>query len=51
MIFQLVALAFVIVATYYVFKTARDNRRSGAGWAVLAVVVGLGGNDRGEATE
>lgn len=42
MIFQLVALAFVIVATYYVFKTARDNGRSGAGWAVLAAAVGLG---------
>lgn len=42
MIIQILALVVVIVAAYHVFKTARDNGRSGAGWASLTVGVGLG---------
>jgi hypothetical protein len=42
MIIQLLALVVVIVAAYQVFKTARDNGRSGGGWAAITVVVDLG---------
>ena len=42
MILQLISLIAVILVTYHVFKTARDNGRSAIGWAVLTVGVGLG---------
>lgn len=42
MILSILGLVAVIVATYHVYKTARDNERNGVLWAFLTVVVGLG---------
>jgi uncharacterized membrane protein len=42
MILIILGLVAVIVATYLVYKTARDNERNGVGWAFLTVGVGLG---------
>jgi len=42
MIFTILGLVAVIVATYLTYKTARDNGRNGVLWAILTVAVGLG---------
>jgi uncharacterized membrane protein len=42
MILSILGLVAVIVATYHVYKTARDNGRNGIGWGFLTVAVGLG---------
>lgn len=42
MLVQILGLVVVIVATYHVFKNARDNGRNAAGWAFATIGVGIG---------
>ncbi len=41
---MLVILGFiaVIIAAYYIYKTAKDTRRNAVGWALLTLAVGFG---------
>ena len=39
---SILGLVAVIVATYHVYKTARDTERNAVGWAVATFVVGFG---------
>src|SRR5690349_8894666 len=41
MFIGLLGVAFTVVATYFVVKTARENGRSGIFWGSTAVFVGL----------
>ena len=38
----LVPLIFVLIAAYFVFKTAKEYGRHAVGWALTTVVVGFG---------
>ncbi len=38
----ILGLVFVIVATFYTYKSAKDNGRSAALWALAAFAVGFG---------
>ena len=42
MILQILGIIFVIVATYFIFKTAKENGRNPLGWALTAFGVGIG---------
>jgi len=42
MLLYLFGAAAVIVATIFIFKTARENGRSGVIWALVSLVVGFG---------
>jgi hypothetical protein len=42
MLLYLFGAAATIVATIFIFRTARENGRSGALWALIALTVGFG---------
>jgi MFS family permease len=42
MLFYLFGAAITIVATVFISKTARENRRSGILWALISLTVGFG---------
>jgi hypothetical protein len=42
MLFYLFGAAITIVATVFISKTARENRRSGILWALIGLTVGFG---------
>ncbi len=39
---SILGLVAVFIATYYVYKTAKDTERNAVGWAVLTFAVGFG---------
>ena len=39
---SILGLVAVVIATYHVYKTAKDNERNAIGWALLTFAVGFG---------
>jgi len=42
MILFILGLLAVFIATYYIYKTAKDTNRNAVGWALLTFAVGFG---------
>lgn len=39
---SILGLIAVFIATYYIYKTAKDTNRNAVGWALLTFAVGIG---------